>query len=79
MNEPQGFHFFLILLGGVATMLRLVDRTKSTVPYPVLLAAGGVIVGLIPGLRLPQVSSELISDFARGRAAIWERICVRRQ
>jgi monovalent cation:H+ antiporter, CPA1 family len=60
VNEPQGFLFFLILLGGIATMLRLVDRTKSTVPYPVLLAAGGVIVGLIPGLRLPQVSSELI-------------------
>ena len=60
MNQAQGFLFFLILLGGVAAVLRLVDRTKSTVPYPVLLAAGGVIVGLIPGLRLLQVSSELI-------------------
>ena len=60
MSEAQGFLFFLILLGSVATMLRLVDRTRSTVPYPVLLAAGGIVIGLIPGLRLPLISPELI-------------------
>ncbi len=60
MNQAQGFLFFLILLGSVATMLRLVDRSRSTVPYPVLLAAGGIIVGLIPGLRLPSIGPELI-------------------
>ncbi|MDQ6898463.1 MAG: sodium:proton antiporter [Candidatus Dormibacteraeota bacterium] len=60
MSEAQGFLFFLILLGSVATMLRLVDRTRSTVPYPVLLAAGGIVIGLIPGLQLPRISPELI-------------------
>jgi len=60
VSEAQGFLFFLILLGSVATMLRLVDRTRSTVPYPVLLAAGGIVIGLIPGLRLPLISPELI-------------------
>jgi CPA1 family monovalent cation:H+ antiporter len=60
VNQAQGFLFLLILLGGIATLLRLIDRTRSTVPYPVLLAAGGVVIGLIPGLRLPPVGSDLI-------------------
>ena len=60
VNQAQGFLFFLILLGGVATMLRLVDRTRSTVPYPVLLAVGGIVIGLIPGLRLPSIGPDLI-------------------
>ena len=60
MSQAQGFLFFLILLGGVATLLRLVDRTRSTVPYPVLLAVGGILVGLIPGLQLPRISPDLI-------------------
>jgi CPA1 family monovalent cation:H+ antiporter len=60
MNADQGFLFFLILLGGVATMLRLLSRTTPTVPYPVLLAAGGIVVGFIPGLHIPTVGPELI-------------------
>src|SRR5436305_12467379 len=60
VSEAQGFLFFLILLGAVATVLRLVDRTTPTVPYPVLLAIGGILVGLIPGLRLPPVGPDLI-------------------
>jgi CPA1 family monovalent cation:H+ antiporter len=60
VSAAQGFLLFLILLGGVATVLRLVDRTTPTVPYPVLLAAGGIVVGLIPGLRLPPIGPELI-------------------
>jgi hypothetical protein len=46
VTEARGFLFFLILLGSVATILRLVDRTRSTVPYPVLLAAGAELVAL---------------------------------
>jgi hypothetical protein len=60
VSAAQGFLLFLILLGGVATVLRLVDRTTPTVPYPVLLAAGGIVVGLIPGLGLPPIGPELI-------------------
>jgi CPA1 family monovalent cation:H+ antiporter len=60
VTEAQGLLFFLILLGAVATVLRLVDRRTPTVPYPVLLAAGGILVGLIPGLRLPPVGPDVI-------------------
>jgi CPA1 family monovalent cation:H+ antiporter len=60
MTGAQSFLLFLILLGGVATMLRLVSRSTPTVPYPVLLAIGGIVIGLVPGLRIPAISSELI-------------------
>jgi hypothetical protein len=42
MTTAQSFLFFLIVLGGVATLLRLVSRTTDTVPYPVLPAAGSM-------------------------------------
>jgi monovalent cation:H+ antiporter, CPA1 family len=60
MTSAQSFLFFLIVLGGAATMLRLVSRTTATIPYPVLLAAGGVVIGLIPGIRLPPIGPDLI-------------------
>src|SRR5256885_13121847 len=60
MSIAQSFLFFLILLGGAATALRLLARTTPTVPYPVLLAVGGILIGLIPGLRLPPIGADLI-------------------
>ena len=60
MTTAQSFLFFLILLGGAATMLRLVSRPLAAVPYPVLLAAGGIVIGLIPGIRLPPIGPDLI-------------------
>ncbi len=60
MTEAQSFLFFLIVLGGAATMLRLFSRTTPTVPYPVLLAIGGIVIGLIPGVKLPPVGPDLI-------------------
>ncbi len=60
MTTAQSFLFFLIVLGGAATMLRLLSRTSATVPYPVLLAAGGIVIGLIPGIRLPSIGPDLI-------------------
>ena len=60
MSTAQGFLFFLLLLGLAATGLRLVSRTAPTVPYPVLLAAGGILIGLVPGLRLPPIGPDLI-------------------
>jgi CPA1 family monovalent cation:H+ antiporter len=60
MTAAQSFLLFLIVLGTAATMLRLVSRRTSTVPYPVLLAIGGVLIGLVPGLHLPAVSPDLI-------------------
>jgi NhaP-type Na+/H+ or K+/H+ antiporter len=52
MSSAQSFLLFLIVLGGVATMLRLVSRSTPTVPYPVLLAVGGILIGLLLGIRL---------------------------
>ena len=60
MSTAQGFLFFLILLGVAAVGLRLVSRRAPAVPYPVLLAVGGVLIGLVPGLRLPPVGPDLI-------------------
>src|SRR5258708_21476220 len=60
MTTAQNFLFFLIVRGGVATSLRLCARNTATVPYPVLLAAGGIAIGLIPGVRLPAVGADLI-------------------
>jgi len=60
MSTAQSFLFFLIVLGAAATGLRLISRTTPTVPYPVLLAIGGILIGLIPGLRLPGVGPDLI-------------------
>ena len=48
MTSAQSFLLFLIVLGGAATMLRLVSRTTATIPYPVLLAAGGIVIGSSP-------------------------------
>src|SRR5437763_13263533 len=60
LSTAQSFLFFLILLGGAATALRLLSRRAPTVPYPVLLAVGGIGIGLMPGLRLPPIGPDLI-------------------
>ncbi len=60
MSTAQSFLFFLVVMGVAATMLRLVSRSTPTVPYPVLLAIGGIVIGLIPGVGLPTISPQLI-------------------
>ena len=64
MTTAQSFLLFLIVLGVAATALRFVSRTTPTVPYPVLLAVGGIVIGLIApgvgGLRLPPIGPDLI-------------------
>src|SRR5437016_10573378 len=60
MSTAQSFLFFLIVLGAAAAGLRLLSRRTPTVPYPVLLAVGGILIGLIPGLRLPGIGPDLI-------------------
>ncbi|HKW58732.1 MAG TPA: sodium:proton antiporter [Candidatus Dormibacteraeota bacterium] len=59
-SAAQSFLFLLIVLGAAAIGLRLVSRTTPTVPYPVLLAVGGVLIGLVPGLHLPPIGPDLI-------------------
>ena len=60
MTASQSFLLFLIVLGAAAIALRLVARTTPLVPYPVLLAVGGIAIGLIPGLRLPPIGPDMI-------------------
>ena len=64
MTTAQSFLFFLILLGVAATAVRLVSRTAPVVPYPVLLAVGGILIGLVTsalgGPRLPRIGPDLI-------------------
>jgi monovalent cation:H+ antiporter, CPA1 family len=60
VNSAQSFLFFLIVLGAAATALRLISRTTPIVPYPVLLAVGGILIGLIPGLHVPAIGPNLI-------------------
>lgn len=60
MTAAQSFLFFLVVLGVAATMLRLVSRKTPTVPYPVILAVGGILIGLVPSVRLPAISPDLM-------------------
>lgn len=60
MSTAQSFLLLLIVLGATATALRLLSRTTASVPYPVLLAIGGILIGLVPGLRFPQIGPDLI-------------------
>jgi len=60
MTSAQGFLFFLLLLGILATVLRLFSQRAPIIPYQVILAAAGVILGLVPGLPLPKITPELL-------------------
>jgi CPA1 family monovalent cation:H+ antiporter len=60
MTAAQGFLFFLLLLGVLAALLRLVSQRAPAIPYQVILAAAGVILGLVPGLPLPKIGPELL-------------------
>ena len=64
MSTAQSFLVFLIVLGAAATALRFVSRTTPTVPYPVLLAIGGILIGLVApgigGMHLPPIGPDLI-------------------
>ncbi|MDQ2959690.1 MAG: cation:proton antiporter, partial [Candidatus Dormibacteraeota bacterium] len=59
MSSAQRLLAFLVILSVAAIALRAVSH-RSRIPYPVVLAAGGVLVGLIPGGRPAVVGSDLI-------------------
>ena len=60
MSPQQRFLLLLILVGALATVLGLVSRRARMVPYPVVLAAAGVVIGLLPGGQLGHVGSDVI-------------------
>ena len=60
MSPQQRFLLLLILVGALATILGLVSRRARALPYPVVLAGAGVVVGLLPGEQLPHVGADVI-------------------
>ncbi|HEX9098539.1 MAG TPA: sodium:proton antiporter [Candidatus Dormibacteraeota bacterium] len=60
MSPQQRFLLLLILVGALATVLGLVSRRARMLPYPVVLAAAGVVVGLLPGEQLPHIGADVI-------------------
>ncbi len=60
MTAQQRFLLLLILVGGIATVLGLLSKRTRLVPYPVVLALAGVLVGLLPGTPLPHIGADIL-------------------
>jgi CPA1 family monovalent cation:H+ antiporter len=59
VSPAQRFLLLLVGLSATAVLLRAVSH-RARVPYAVVLAAGGIVVGLIPGVPRQAVSPDLI-------------------
>lgn len=60
MTAEQRFLLLLILVGALATVLGLVSKRARLLPYPVVLAAAGIAVGLLPGGQFPRLGGSVI-------------------
>lgn len=60
MTSQQRFLLLLILVGTLATILGLVSKRARVIPYPVVLALAGVVVGLLPGTPLPRIGGDIL-------------------
>jgi monovalent cation:H+ antiporter, CPA1 family len=60
LSPQQRFLLLLILVGALATILGLVSKRARLLPYPVVLAGAGVVVGLLPGEQLPHIGADVI-------------------
>lgn len=60
MSTEQRFLLLLILVGALATVLGLVSKRARVLPYPVVLAAAGVAIGLLPGGQFPRIGGTAI-------------------
>ncbi len=60
ISPQQRFLLLLILVGALATLLGLVSRRARVLPYPVVLAGAGIVVGLLPGEPLPHIGADVI-------------------
>ncbi len=59
MSQAQRFLLLLVGLSAAAVLLRAVS-SRARVPYAVVLAAGGIAVGLIPGVPRQVIGPDLI-------------------
>jgi CPA1 family monovalent cation:H+ antiporter len=60
VTAEQRFLLLLILVGALATVLGLLSKRARLLPYPVVLAAAGVAVGLLPGGQFPRLGGSVI-------------------
>jgi CPA1 family monovalent cation:H+ antiporter len=60
ISPQQRFLLLLILVGALATVLGLVSKRARMLPYPVVLAGAGIVVGLLPGEQLPHIGADVI-------------------
>jgi monovalent cation:H+ antiporter, CPA1 family len=60
ISPQQRFLLLLILVGALATVLGLVSKRARILPYPVVLAGAGIVVGLLPGEQLPHIGADVI-------------------
>jgi CPA1 family monovalent cation:H+ antiporter len=60
VTAEQRFLLLLILVGALATVLGLLSKRARLLPYPVVLAAAGVAVGLLPGGQFPRLGGNAI-------------------
>jgi len=60
VSAEQRFLFLLILVGALATVLGLVSKRARMLPYPVILALAGVVVGLLPGTPIPRIGPDIL-------------------
>jgi CPA1 family monovalent cation:H+ antiporter len=60
VTPQQRFLLLLVLVGALATALGLVSRRARLLPYPVVLAAAGIAVGLLPGGQFPRIDANVI-------------------
>jgi monovalent cation:H+ antiporter, CPA1 family len=60
ISPQQRFLLLLILVGALATILGLVSKRTRMLPYPVVLAGAGIVVGLLPGEQLPRIGADVI-------------------
>ena len=60
MTPQQRFLLLLVLVGALAVALGLISRRARMLPYPIVLAAAGVVFGLLPGGQFPRVDASVI-------------------
>ena len=60
MSTTQSFLLLLIVVAGMATLLGLVSKRASLLPYPVVLALAGVVIGLIPNVPVPRLAPDVL-------------------
>ena len=60
MSTTQSFLLLLIVVAGMATLLGLISKRARLLPYPVVLALAGVIIGLVPNVPVPRLAPDVL-------------------